>query len=111
MCQARRCQLPSAALYLARDLVGSLIASMTRFAFHFRTYRAFQRQPLQATPFINVADHSAAIVSATSDQFRAGLRGLKNPYGDGRAAERIVSRLINEPLGEKLLVKRFHDQP
>jgi UDP-hydrolysing UDP-N-acetyl-D-glucosamine 2-epimerase len=55
-------------------------------------------------------DIAAALQRATSAEFRASLRGLVNPYGDGHAAERIVSRLINEPLNERLLVKRFHDQ-
>lgn len=52
---------------------------------------------------------AAAVKRAASSEFRAGLRGLQSPYGDGHASERIVSRLISEPLGEKLLVKRFHD--
>jgi hypothetical protein len=31
---------------------------------------------------------------------------MENPYGDGHAAERIVSVLTSVPLGEELLVKR-----
>ena len=50
----------------------------------------------------------AAIRRATSESFRERLRGLENPYGDGRAAERIVEALKETPL-EGLLVKRFHD--
>ena len=38
--------------------------------------------------------------------FRASLSGMDNPYGDGRAAERIVQVLRDIPLGEELLVKR-----
>jgi UDP-hydrolysing UDP-N-acetyl-D-glucosamine 2-epimerase len=52
---------------------------------------------------------AAAIRRACSADFRAGLAGLANPYGDGRAAERIVERLATVPLDERLLVKRFHD--
>ena len=57
------------------------------------------------------SDIAAAISRATSPAFRDALRGLVNPYGYGHAAERIVARLIHEPLDERLLVKRFHDQP
>jgi UDP-hydrolysing UDP-N-acetyl-D-glucosamine 2-epimerase len=42
---------------------------------------------------------------ARSAEFRAGLVGMKNPYGDGSAAERIVKVLASVPLGEELLVK------
>ncbi len=38
--------------------------------------------------------------------FRASLAGMNNPYGDGRAAERIAEILSGVPLGEKLLMKR-----
>lgn len=51
----------------------------------------------------------AAIRRAVSPEFRARLDGLVNPYGDGRASERIVARLAEVELGERLLVKRFHD--
>lgn len=53
----------------------------------------------------------AAIGRASSDEFRAGLAQLVNPYGDGHAAERIAAGLAEAPLGPKLLVKRFHDLP
>lgn len=47
--------------------------------------------------------------TALSPVFREGLRGMENPYGDGRAAERIVSRLESEDLGDRILRKRFFD--
>ena len=43
---------------------------------------------------------------ALAPDFRASLEGLINPYGDGRASERIVEVLTTVPLGEKLLTKR-----
>jgi UDP-hydrolysing UDP-N-acetyl-D-glucosamine 2-epimerase len=43
---------------------------------------------------------------AATEGFRRSLRGMENPYGDGRAAERIVSVLASVPLGEELLTKR-----
>lgn len=55
------------------------------------------------------AEIAAAIATATSPAFRAGLVGLENPYGDGRAGERIASALASVELGERLLLKRFHD--
>lgn len=51
----------------------------------------------------------AGLRRALSEEFRASLRGLANPYGDGRAAERIVARLKEVELGPKLIVKRFND--
>jgi UDP-N-acetylglucosamine 2-epimerase (non-hydrolysing)/GDP/UDP-N,N'-diacetylbacillosamine 2-epimerase (hydrolysing) len=51
----------------------------------------------------------AGIRRAVSPEFRASLRGMRNPYGDGHAAERIVNRLKSAPLDERLLLKRFYD--
>jgi UDP-N-acetylglucosamine 2-epimerase len=42
----------------------------------------------------NAADILTKIAIAHSLTFRNGLRSLENPYGDGHAAERIVSRLV-----------------
>ena len=49
---------------------------------------------------------TAKILEAMSDAFRASLRGMTNPYGDGFAAERIVEVLTTTVLGEELLLKR-----
>jgi UDP-hydrolysing UDP-N-acetyl-D-glucosamine 2-epimerase len=61
----------------------------------------------------NVMDAEATVESiadcvqrASNPQFRRSLRGIENPYGDGRAAQRIVSVLASVPLGEELLIKR-----
>jgi UDP-hydrolysing UDP-N-acetyl-D-glucosamine 2-epimerase len=48
-----------------------------------------------------------SIRSALSPDFRETLRGLKNPYGDGKAADRIVQVLKSVPLNRHLLVKTF----
>lgn len=45
------------------------------------------------------------IAQALDPGFRASLCDLENPYGDGRAAERIVRILASAPLGEVLLRK------
>jgi UDP-N-acetylglucosamine 2-epimerase (non-hydrolysing)/GDP/UDP-N,N'-diacetylbacillosamine 2-epimerase (hydrolysing) len=47
--------------------------------------------------------------TALSPSFRRNLRSLKNPYGDGNAAQRIMEVLKTTPLGRDLLVKRFHN--
>jgi UDP-hydrolysing UDP-N-acetyl-D-glucosamine 2-epimerase len=52
----------------------------------------------------------AALHTASATAFAESLRGLQNPYGDGRAAERIVEVLASIPLDRKLRVKKFHDQ-
>ena len=61
----------------------------------------------------NVLDAEASAASilgrvavALTEEFRRSLRGMENPYGDGHAAERIVSVLKSTPLGEELLIKR-----
>ncbi len=46
------------------------------------------------------------IAVARSEAFRASLTGMENPYGDGRASERIVGVLASVVLGEELLIKR-----
>ena len=50
-----------------------------------------------------------AIRRALAPDFRAGLEGMTNLYGDGHAAEKIVARLRDECLDDRLLLKRFHD--
>lgn len=44
-------------------------------------------------PEWNTSNIAAAIRRAASPDFRASLTNLKNPWGDGRAAERIMSAL------------------
>jgi UDP-N-acetylglucosamine 2-epimerase (non-hydrolysing)/GDP/UDP-N,N'-diacetylbacillosamine 2-epimerase (hydrolysing) len=47
-----------------------------------------------------------AIEKALSADFRQSLAAMTNPYGDGRASERIVRILSEVPLGDELLIKR-----
>lgn len=51
------------------------------------------------------------ISKAISEEFRASASGVTSPYGDGHAAERIVDVLKRIELNQRLLVKRFVDQP
>lgn len=46
---------------------------------------------------------------ALNPQFRAKLRGLRNPYGSGGASDRILEVLRGIQLDERLVTKRFHD--
>ncbi len=50
-----------------------------------------------------------ALDRVRSDDFRASLAGLENPYGNGKAAPRIADVLTTVPLDDRLLVKRFND--
>jgi UDP-N-acetylglucosamine 2-epimerase (non-hydrolysing)/GDP/UDP-N,N'-diacetylbacillosamine 2-epimerase (hydrolysing) len=56
-------------------------------------------------------DIAKAIANATSREFRKACQGIPNPYGDGRAADRIVNVLEKTPIDKKLLIKRFYDNP
>lgn len=51
----------------------------------------------------------AGIRQALDPAFRESLKDLQNPYGDGNAAERIVTALKTIPLDERLLRKQFFD--
>lgn len=48
----------------------------------------------------------AALQRARSSEFRASLRGMSNPYGDGYASEKITAVLRHVALGRALLIKR-----
>ena len=71
-----------------------------------------QRGRLKAASVIDCAPATDAILDALtqaqSPAFRATLQALKNPYGNGGAAEKIVQQLASQPL-EGLLKKRFYD--
>jgi UDP-N-acetylglucosamine 2-epimerase (non-hydrolysing)/GDP/UDP-N,N'-diacetylbacillosamine 2-epimerase (hydrolysing) len=49
------------------------------------------------------------IRQACSPAFRRSLSSLVNPYGDGRAAERIVNRLKTQDLHGNLITKTFYE--
>lgn len=72
-----------------------------------------QNGRLRPANVIDVAPEREAVAEAirraTSPDFRRGLAGLENPYGDGRASERIVRVLTTVPLDDRLLRKRFVD--
>jgi UDP-hydrolysing UDP-N-acetyl-D-glucosamine 2-epimerase len=73
-----------------------------------------QRGRLRAANVIDVGygreEIAAGIRRALEPGFRESLRGLVNPYGDGRAAPRITEVLASVALGPSLLRKRFVDR-
>lgn len=52
---------------------------------------------------------AAAIAHVTEPEFREQARTTVNLYGDGSAAEGIVSAIKSVPLDRELTLKRFHD--
>jgi len=64
----------------------------------------------QARNVVNAAPEIGAITraieKALSADFRKSLQGMTNPYGDGRASEKIAEILCNVTLGDELLIKR-----
>jgi UDP-N-acetylglucosamine 2-epimerase (non-hydrolysing)/GDP/UDP-N,N'-diacetylbacillosamine 2-epimerase (hydrolysing) len=74
-----------------------------------------QKGRVRAANVIDVGYGRAEIVNgirqAVSSEFRSRLDQLKNPYGEGQAADAIVKRLADVQLDERLIVKRFVDQP
>jgi UDP-hydrolysing UDP-N-acetyl-D-glucosamine 2-epimerase len=48
----------------------------------------------------------SAVQRARSAEFRASLRGMVNPYGEGTASQKIVDVLTSVPLTQELLLKR-----
>ena len=74
-----------------------------------------QEGRLRAANVIDVGPHrdeiAAGIRRALAPGFRESLRGLVNPYGDGRAAPRIAEVLASVTLDSCLIQKRFVDRP
>jgi UDP-N-acetylglucosamine 2-epimerase (non-hydrolysing)/GDP/UDP-N,N'-diacetylbacillosamine 2-epimerase (hydrolysing) len=52
---------------------------------------------------------SAGIAQACAPAFRESLQGCSNPYGDGKAAERIIAVLREVSLDARLIQKQFYD--
>lgn len=48
-----------------------------------------------------------AIQKAISADFRKSLMAMKNPYGDGHSAERILNILSKTPIDDRLLIKNL----
>ena len=100
----------------ARAMVGNSSSGIVEAAsFHLPVVNVGDRQRGRLRP-ANVIDVPparaairAAISEAVGEAFRARWRDLRNPYGDGHAARRIVERLAEVDLTGRVLIKRFHD--
>ena len=71
-----------------------------------------QEGRFQGKNVINVKEHEqvaivSAIQKALSPEFRAFLKNMENPYGDGHSSKRIVDILENVKIDEKLLFKKI----
>ncbi len=100
----------------AAAMVGNSSSGITEAAsFRLPVVNIGSRQGgrLRAANIIDVAPVADAIAAgietAISAEFRQALKTLVNPYGDGRAAERIVRHLRETPLGRDLTMKKFRD--
>ncbi len=101
---------------MARAMVGnssSGIIEAASFKLPVVNIGTRQKGRLRARNVIDVGYSREAIlegISRASDPgFRETLLDLKNPYGDGRASGRIVSRLKNVELNDRLIRKSFYD--
>lgn len=104
------------ALRLAAAMVGNSSSGMVEAAsFGLPVVNVGTRQDgrVRGANVIDCPVRREAIITALAralvPAFRASLAGMPNPYGDGSAAAKIVDRLASEKLGDRLLVKRFHD--
>jgi UDP-N-acetylglucosamine 2-epimerase (non-hydrolysing)/GDP/UDP-N,N'-diacetylbacillosamine 2-epimerase (hydrolysing) len=80
-------------------------------SFHLPTVNIGERQDgrLRASSVIDCSAQRAAIAAAIRRAFEVDCSAVVNPYGDGRASERIVAALkqIGDPV--KLVKKKFYD--
>ncbi|MGD8813803.1 MAG: UDP-N-acetylglucosamine 2-epimerase [Anaerolineales bacterium] len=51
----------------------------------------------------------AGIRESTSSEFRGKLESVVNPYGDGKATEKIITKLKEIEINDRLFQKRFQD--
>jgi len=67
-----------------------------------------QRGRLAAESVIHCKPHVSAIRTAIESALHMDVSAVKNPYGDGHAAPRIVEAIAAIPDPRKFLKKRFH---
>ena len=80
-------------------------------SFHVPTVNIGRRQEgrLRAASVIDVPPEPGAITAAIEAALARPRVETVNPYGDGRAAERIVAALKTFPDWRPLVYKRFRD--
>jgi UDP-hydrolysing UDP-N-acetyl-D-glucosamine 2-epimerase len=71
-----------------------------------------QNGRIRANNVVDVSNFKKDIIHGINHvlerKFREGIKNLKNPYGDGKAAKIIIDYLLHIPLDEKLLLKKFY---
>lgn len=104
------------AMALAAAMVGNSSSGIVEAAsFKLPVVNVGTRQQgrLRSANIIDVGYDRNEILSgiqrALSREFAASLAQMTNPFGDGRAAERIVRTLKQVDLNDRLLIKRFVD--
>jgi len=50
-----------------------------------------------------------AVNTAISAKFRSSLRGMNNPYGEGKTSKKIVEKLKTISSGQRLIRKKFYE--
>ena len=68
-----------------------------------------QKGRLRAASVVDCPPERGAILAALARGLALDLAGLENPYGDGRAAPRIVQAMRDAPERSVLLRKDFHE--
>lgn len=58
---------------------------------------------------LDFAEMQEALRQARDPAFRASLLGMKNPYGNGQAARLTLDTLMSVPMGDVLMLKKFHE--
>jgi UDP-hydrolysing UDP-N-acetyl-D-glucosamine 2-epimerase len=103
------------AMSLATALVGNSSSGLIEApSFGLPAVNVGNRQQgrLQGPNVINVGyspeEIDRGIREAIDPAFRASLAEQRNPYGDGGAADRIISMLKTTKLDQRLIVKEFH---
>jgi UDP-hydrolysing UDP-N-acetyl-D-glucosamine 2-epimerase len=102
--------------YVAAMVGNSSSGIIEAASFHLPVVNIGTRQTGRVRP-ANVIDVgyskeeiSRGIERAVSSDFRCSIADIPNPYGNGRAAEKIVSILKSVEIGPTLLMKKFVDQ-
>jgi UDP-hydrolysing UDP-N-acetyl-D-glucosamine 2-epimerase len=101
-------------MQIAAAMVGNSSSGILEaMSFHLPVVNVGTRQAgrVRAENVIDVGYESREILqglrSALEPEWKGGLYGCSNPYGDGQAASRILSRIKTVPLNDRLIRKRF----
>jgi UDP-hydrolysing UDP-N-acetyl-D-glucosamine 2-epimerase len=74
-----------------------------------------QRGRLRSPNILDVDYRTESILEgirkAGSTEFQQEIANMQSPFEHGNPAEMIVSRILEVPLDDRLLIKRFHDLP